>query len=360
MVGAGQHHHLIVLAQTHDPDTGAVAALDGDLVGVQADDDALLTAQQHIVDVVHDLDGCHLVLGGVVVADALAAAGSDTVGVDVRAPALAVFGDGEHRAALAADADADDLVALGQLDGADAVAAAAHRAGIGLVEADGLTVAGSHDEHIIAGGQAGPCQRVALVERNADEARLADVGVLLQRGALDEALLGDHGDEAALVVLVLGVAEHVGDLFALGQLQQVDDVAALAGAAALGDGVALDAEEAALVGNEQDIIMGRAHEHLLHDVLFLPGHAGNAAASALLGLIGGLELTLDIAGLGEGVDALLLGDEVFDVHFAGDGLDLGAALVAEALFHVQQLVLDDLQHPGVVGENVLPILDFCL
>ena len=41
----------------------------------------------------------HLVLGGVVVADALAAAGGDAVGVDVRAPALAVFGDGEHRAA---------------------------------------------------------------------------------------------------------------------------------------------------------------------------------------------------------------------------------------------------------------------
>ena len=50
----------------------------------------------------------------------------------------------------------------------------------------------------------------------------------------------------------------------------------------------------------------------------------------------------------------------FDVHFAGDGLDLGAALVAEALLHVQQLVLDDLQHPGVVGEDVLPILDLCL
>ena len=106
--------------------------------------------------------------------------------------------------------------------------------------------------------------------------------------------------------------------------------------------------------------MGRAHEHLLHDVLFLPGHAGDAAAAALLGLIGGLELALDIAGLGEGVDALFLSDEVFDVHFAGDGLDLGAALVAEALLHVQQLVLDDLQNTGVVGEDVLPILDFCL
>ena len=259
-----------------------------------------------------------------------------------------------------ADADADDFIALGQLDGPDAMASAAHGAGVLFIEADGLAVAGGNDQHIVAGGQAGPCQRVALVQRDADEAALADVGVLLQRGALDEALLGDHGDETALVVLVLGVAEHVGDLFALGQLQQVDNVGALAGTAALGDGIAFLAEEAALIGDKEDIIVGGADKHLLHDVFFLAGHAGNAAAAALLGLIGGLELALDIAGLGEGVDALLLGDEVFDVHFAGDGLDLGAALVTKALLHVQQLVLDDLQNAGVVGEDVLPILDFCL
>ena len=40
--------------------------------------------------------------------------------------------------------------------------------------------------------------------------------------------------------------------------------------------------------------MGGAHEHLLHDILFLAGHAGDAAAAALLGLISGLELALDI------------------------------------------------------------------
>ena len=152
---------------------------------------------------------------------------------------------------LAADAHAHDFVALGQLDGAHAVAAAAHGTSILFIEADGLTVAGGNDEHVVAGGQAGPCQRVALVQGNADQAGLADVGVLLQRGALDEALLRDHGHKAALGVGVLALAEHVGDLFALGQLQQVDDVAALAGAAALGDGVALDAEQAALVGDEQ-------------------------------------------------------------------------------------------------------------
>jgi len=106
--------------------------------------------------------------------------------------------------------------------------------------------------------------------------------------------------------------------------------------------------------------VGGADKHLLHDVFFLAGHAGNAAAAPLLGLIGGLELALDIACLGEGVDALLLGNEVLDVHFTVDALDLGAALVAKPLLHLQQLVLDDLQHPGVVGQDIFPILDLCL
>ena len=81
-----------------------------------------------------------------------------------------------------------NFIALGQTDGAHAVAAAAHGTCIGFVEADSLTVASGNDEHIVAGGQAGPCQSVALVQGNADQAGLADVGILLQRGALDEAL----------------------------------------------------------------------------------------------------------------------------------------------------------------------------
>ena len=81
VVGAGQHHHLVVFAQTHDPDAGAVAAR-RDLVDVEPDDDALpgalstsstsstiLTAY-----LIADING----------ADALAAASGDAVGVDGR------------------------------------------------------------------------------------------------------------------------------------------------------------------------------------------------------------------------------------------------------------------------------------
>ncbi len=63
-------------------------------------------------------------------------------------------------------------------------------------------------------------------------------------------------------------------------------------------------------------------------VLFLAGHAGDAAAAALLGLIGGLELALDVAVLGQGEDALLLLDQVLDVDLVLHVLDLGLALVA--------------------------------
>ena len=321
------------------------------------DDDALLAAQQHVVGLVHNLNAGHLVLGGVVVADALAAPGGDTVALDLGAAALALFGDGEDGAAGTADADTHDFVPLCQADGPDAVAAAAHGPGVALGEPDGLAVPGGHDQHIAAGGQAGPGQGVALVQGNADQAVFADVGVLGQGSPLDQALFGHHGDKAALARLFGVLAEHIGDLFALGQGQQVDDVGALAGAAALGDGVALQPEDTAPVGDKEDVVMGGAHEQLLDNVLFLPGHAGNAPAAPVLGLVGGLGLALDIARLGEGVDALFLGDQVLDIHLAGDRLDLGAAVVGKAALDVQKLVLNDGQNPAVVGQNVLPVLD---
>ena len=103
--------------------------------------------------------------------------------------------------------------------------------------------------------------------------------------------------------------------------------------------------------------MGGAHEHLLDDVLFLAGHAQDAPAAPVLGLVDGLGLALDVAGFGQGVDALLLGDQVLDVHLAGDRLDLGAAGVGKAAPDLLQFLLDDGQHPAVVRQYALPVLD---
>src|SRR5699024_8960551 len=55
VVGAGHHRDPVGLAQAHDPDAAAVAALDVDVLRVHPDDDAFLAAEQHVVGVVHDL-----------------------------------------------------------------------------------------------------------------------------------------------------------------------------------------------------------------------------------------------------------------------------------------------------------------
>ena len=107
------------LAQAHDPDAAAVAALDGDVRRVHPNDDALLAAEQDVVGVVHDLDAGDFILAGVVVADALAAAAGQAVVLDLGAAALALLGDGQDGGALAADGDAHHLVAFLQADGAE-------------------------------------------------------------------------------------------------------------------------------------------------------------------------------------------------------------------------------------------------
>ena len=96
-----------------------------------------------------------------------------------------------------------------------------------LGEVDGHAVMGGDDQLVIAAGQVAPGQGVALVQADGDQARLADVPELGQRRALDQALPGDHGDEAVLLVDLGGLAHHGGDLLVILQLQQVDDVGAL-------------------------------------------------------------------------------------------------------------------------------------
>ena len=215
---------------------------------------------------------------------------------------------------------------------------------------------GGQHQLVLATGDVGPGQGVALVQAHRVQAALADVGILGQGGALDEAVLGDHGQVA--VQAAVRLAQHGGHLFTLLQLQQVHDVGALAGAAALVDLVALQAEHPARVGDKQHMVVGGADEQLLHKVLFLGGHAGNAPAAAALHLIGVLGLALDVALVGQGEHALLLGDQVLNVHLAGHMGDLGAAVVAELLLQGGQLFLHDGQHPAVVVQNGGPVGDF--
>ena len=325
---------------------------------MHADQNALLADEDQIVGVVDDLDRRHAALG--IVADALAAAVGHAVIVDAAAAALAVLGNGQHGGAGPADADAHHVIALRQADGPHAAAGAAHGPGAGLGKVDGHAVVGGHDQLVIAAGQVAPGQRVALVQADGDQARLADVLELAKRRALDQALPGDHGDIAVFLVDVGGLAHHDGDLLVILQLQQVDDVGALGGPGPLRHLVALQPVDAALVGHEQHIVMAGTDKQLLGKVLVLVAQAGDAAAAAVLGGVGIGGGALDIARMGQGVDALLLRDQVLDVHLAGDSLDGGAALVAVLFLHGQQLVLQNGLDPAVVGQDLAVIRDACV
>ena len=66
---------------------------------------------------------------------------------------------------------------------------------------------------------------------------------------------------------------------------------------------------------------------------------------------------LHVAGLGDGDDHLLLGDEVLDVEVALVGHDLGAAVVVVVALDLEQLALDDRVDGVLVAEQLAQLLD---
>ena len=87
--------------------------------------------------------------------------------------------------------------------------------------------------------------------------------------------------------------------------------------------------------------MRRGHEQVLDEVVVLERQALNALAATLLRAIGGHWQALHVAGVRDGDDHVLLGDEILNIEVLGlDGGDLRAALGGEARRDLAQLVLD--------------------
>src|SRR5699024_12147209 len=108
----------------------------------------------------------------------------------------------------------------------------------------------------------------------------------------------------------------------------VADVGAPGGLTGGGDLVALLPIGPAGVGEEQDVVVGGGGEHGAHAVLLLGGHGLVAlAAPALLAVLAGGG-PLDVAAVGEGIDALLLLDQVLHVQLVLHEADLRHPVVA--------------------------------
>ena len=108
-------------------------------------------------------------------------------------------------------------------------------------------------------------------------------------------------------------------------------------AAGVGQLVRLRPVDPALVGEEQDPVVGRGHEEVVDDVVGPQLRAAHALAAAALRPVEVGLGPLGVAAAGDRDDDVLLGDQVLDRHVAVVGDDLGAPVVAELLDDLGQL-----------------------
>src|SRR5690606_7420788 len=141
-----------------------------------------------------DPDHRTVALAGVDQDDALAAAVLTAEFLELGALAVAARAHRQHPFALRLGASqAHDLVAFAELDRLHARSVAAHGAHLRLVEADRLPGLGRDQEFGVAVRDAGREQLIALLDAHADDALVAVVLVLHQRGLLDLSAARDGG-----------------------------------------------------------------------------------------------------------------------------------------------------------------------
>src|SRR5438094_562260 len=221
--GEGRDRGDLRVAGGHDLHAHRRAPENADLVERRADNDAGRGDEEHFLDaLVDDLDrsdvaGLRSERGE---DDALPAAALRRKLIDGCALAVPIRGDREHLGARPDDAHADDPIALPEANAGDALGRTAHRSGVALLERDALALLGREQDAVALVRRRDPRELVALPEGDRDEARAADVGVLLQGRLLDEALAGRHDEELGRARLAQ--RHERGDALAL--LHRLEDV----------------------------------------------------------------------------------------------------------------------------------------
>ena len=234
--------------------------------------------------------------------------------------------------------------------------APAHRARLGLGEADREALLGDHEDLLAGVDAAHGDELVVVADVDRDDAVGLDRRVVgAELGLLDRAVLRREHEVLGLGEVARG--EHGLDALALAQRQDVHERAALRRARRLGQLVDLRAVHLAAVGEEEQEVVRRAHEEVLDVVAVLHVHPGHADAPAVLLAVRRQRQGLDVAGLRDRDDHLLVGDQVLDVDLVLGGRDLRAPLVGEALGDLEQLLLDDREHAALVAEDLAQLAD---
>ena len=257
------------------------------------------------------------------------------------------------------DAHGDDLVpGARQADPDDPRCVAAHRPDLRLGEAGELAQRRGDDHVVVARGDVDPGQLVVLREGDRPDPGGPDLLELLERRLLDDPPPGRHDQELA----GLEVRDHERrgrDLAGLDlDAGQVDDRDPLGLPAGIDDRVDLRAEDAAAVREEQRPVVGVGHQQAVDRVL-LAGHvADDPLPAAALAPVGGHRLALDVAAPADRHDDVLVGDEVLVRHLAARVVDDPRPPLAGVLaLELEELLLDDPEDPGRVGQDVLELGD---
>ena len=156
------------------------------------------------------------------------------------------------------------------------------------------------------------------------------------------------------------------DAVVLIDLEQILDGTSLAVFRHLGDFIHLQPVAAALLGEEEHVVMVGCRIDILDEVLVARGTSLGADSSAVLGAEFAQRRALDISEVGDGDDHGIVGIEILGVEVAGEGIDLGAAFVAvfvadfgEFLFHHAVQSLFVVENLVVESDHLHQLVVFC-
>ena len=283
---------------------------------------------------------------------------------DARAFAVAVLGGGQHGLVFVlGHQHRYHGLAIFQHHAAHAARIAPHGANVVFVETHCLAAIGEQHDIVLAVGQCGTDQEVSRIEIDRDDAGLARVVELVQRGLLDGPHAGRHEDVLVRrkAAFLAGERQHDGDLLAVLQRKHVDDGASARATRPLRNLPHLEPVEPPAIGKTQDVVVGVGDEQLVDPIVFLGGRGLLAATPALLGAVLGQRLALDVPAVAQGHHHVGRGDQVFGAEVEGAVFNQAAARaelgLPELLPDMAELVDDDGRDALRLGQNVEQVFD---
>ena len=251
---------------------------------------------------------------------------------------------------------ADDVIALLEIHAAHASRPwRPHRANVIFVEADRLPIMRSEEDDLVAVGQRGCDQFVALLDADGDNPALTSHAKNLSARSSSPCHCAWRRKYIGLLLPDSRTASMVRTVSPGLQADEIADVLALAGRAHIGNLIHLEPVHASGIGEDQNVSMSRGNEQMLDEILVARLHAGTPGASAALHAISRNRRPLHVARMAHRDRNLLVGDQVFEHDLRRFVFDHRTPRIAVKLLHLFEFFDDDVAQLLLRRENRLRI-----